>query len=400
MLAIQTSPALNPVATSQSTVDNNQVQLGDVFTTQTLNVVDVSGSTTATTNASGNTVSSTVVTGGLNVQSGQTMSGQANAQTTVNVTTNAGTQTTINTSALGNGSDVGSYGGGPVTGTITQTAGPSQILATSNFNGQYAQTGAASLNVQAMANSHGVTVSDTSANTTSVQTSSASTEADGGAVLQYTAGTATASASGVSNNLTVSGSGNASQTLTATQTMTGPLTQATQSINLGNGQTIQSNATSSGNNIYVTNENGPVSVADNQSNAGYTFAQSVATGYQFGTGQAVSDAIGDSVLVGNAGPSVSLDNTQSNTGGTVSNASFSGTTGYDAGASASASGNAVTGFACSDCGGVDNIKNNQTNGGGVQANASIDILGSNRSVNSTAAAVGNTATFYVSKPSH
>jgi len=351
-----------------------------------------------------------VVSGSLNVQSSQTMSGNANAQTTVNVTTNAGAQVTMNTAALGNGSDAGSFEGGPVTGAISQTTGPVQILATSNFNGQTAQTGGtdptsvASFNVQAIANSHGVTVSDTSSNTTTTQTSSAQTEADGGAVLMYTPGTAAASATGVSNNLTGAGSGNASQTLTATQTMTGPLTQATQSINLGNGQTIQSNATASANNIYVSNENGPVAVTDSQTNTGYTFAQSVATGYEFGSGQASSDATANSVLVGNAGEQMSLDNTQSNTSGVQSNASFSGGSAgnpsYDASTSATAMGNAVTGFACSDCNGVVTVSNNQMNSGGVAAASTIDISGANRSVNASATAVGNNATFYVSKPSH
>lgn len=405
MLAIQTSPALNPAAISQSTVNNTQVQLGDVFSTQTLNVVDVSDSTTATTSASGNTVSSAVVSGSLNVQSSQTMSANANAQTTVNVTTNAGAQAVLNTSALGNGSDAGSFEGAPVTGVISQTAGPVQILATSNFNAQNAQTGVdsssvASFGVQAIANSHGVTVSDTSANTTTTQTSSAQTEADGGAVLKYTPGTAAASATGVSNNLTGAGSGNASQTLTATQTMNGPLTQATQSINLGNGQTIQSNATASANNIYVSNENGPLAVTDSQTNSGFTFAQSVATGFEFGSGQASSDAVADSVLVGNAGAQTSLDNTQSNSGGVAANASFSGNNGFDAASSATAMGNAATGFACSDCNGVVNVNNNQMNSGGVSATSTIEVAAPNRSVNASATAVGNNATFYVSKPSH
>jgi hypothetical protein len=394
------TPALNPVATSQSTVNNNQVQLGDVFSSQTLNVVDVSDLTTATTNATGNSISGSVASGSLDVQSTQTMDAKATASTTVNVTTNAGAQTTLNTSALGNGSDVGSFEGGPVTGAISQVANGAQVLATSDFNAQTAQTGAASLNVQAMANSHGVTVSDTSANTTATQTSSSSTEADGGAVLQYTPGTAAASATAVSNNLTGAGSGNASQTLVATQTMDGSLTQATQSINLGNGQTIQSSAAASANNLYVTNENGAVQVTDNQTNTGFTFAQSVATGFEFGSGQASSDATGDSVLVGNAGPSVALDNTQSNNSGVVSNASFSGTSGFDASASATAMGNAATGFACSDCGGVANVRNVQGNSGPVSATAGVDVAGSNRSVNSAAIAVGNNATFYVSKPSH
>ena len=94
------------------------------------------------------------------------------------------------------------------------------------------------------------------------------------------------------------------------------------------------------------------------------------------------------------------DNTQSNSGGVVSNASFSGNNGFDAASSATAMGNAATGFACSDCNGVVNVNNNQMNSGGVSATSTIDIAAPNRSVNASATAVGNNATFYVSKPSH
>ena len=141
-------------------------------------------------------------------------------------------------------------------------------------------------------------------------------------------------------------------------------------------------------------------MADNQSNAGFTFGQSVATGYQFGTGQAVSTATGNLAVVGATGASMSLDNTQSNTGGTVSNASFGGNPGYDAFSSATATGNSVSGFACSDCGGGADVRTSQTNSGGVSATSSIAITASNRSVNASASATGNSASFVVSKPSH
>jgi hypothetical protein len=61
-------------------------------------------------------------------------------------------------------------------------------------------------------------------------------------------------------------------------------------------------------------------------------------------------------------------------------------------------GNAVTAYACTNCGGVMNVSNTQTNNAGVNATATTTLTGSNRSVTSTATAVGNSATFYVSKP--
>ena len=80
--------------------------------------------------------------------------------------------------------------------------------------------------------------------------------------------------------------------------------------------------------------------------------------------------------------------------------SAAGNNGYDATSSATAMGNAATAFACSDCGGAINITNSQTNSGGVSAVSTLSITGANRSVTGVATAVGNNATFYVSKPSH
>ena len=71
-----------------------------------------------------------------------------------------------------------------------------------------------------------------------------------------------------------------------------------------------------------------------------------------------------------------------------------------AASTATAMGNAVTGFACSDCNGVANIVNNQTNSAQVAANSTIDMAAGNRSVSASATAVGNNATFYVSRPTH
>ena len=400
---IPLTPPLSAVAISQSTVSNLQVDLGDVTASQpALNVTVATDSTTATTVASGNTDTNSTVNGSLDVQSTQVVGANVAASTTVNVASDAGAQTTLTTSATGNEIDAGSFeGGGPLTGTLNQTAGPVQIRADSTFNGTNAQTGNGSMSVQAIGNTAGVTVQDTSANVTINQTSTAQTEADGAATLLYTPGTVTASAVAVSNDMSAVGTGNASQSLNVTQSMSGPLTQATQSFNVGNGQTVITSASASSNNISISNENGPLNVVDNQTNTSFTFAQAVGSSFEFGTGQTIASGVGNSVLAGNAGQQMSIDNTQSNVGnGTVVNASFNGNNGFDASSSATAMGNAVTGFACSDCGGVVNVSNNQTNTAQVAATSTLGVTGPNRSVNGTAIAVGNNATFYVSKPSH
>jgi hypothetical protein len=400
ILAIPMLPPLCAVATSQSTVQNTQVQAGDTTASQTLNVVDVTDSTTGVTTATGNSISAAVQTGSLDVQSTQSVNGNIAASTTLNVVTNAGAQTSLTTAATGNASDSGSYAGGALTGTISQTtAAASNITADSSIAASAARTGAASVDTQAIGNSHGIAVQDTSATMTVTQSSAALTQATGGAELMYTPGTASFSTAAVTNNVTAVGTGNASQTLAIHQTMTGARTQAAEFDDAGNAQTIAGQATATVNNIAVTNENGPLNVTDTQSNTSYTRAQAVVTSYEFGAGTASAYGVGNSVLVGNSGQSMSLDNTQSNTGGGIEAiASFTGNNGFDAASSATAMGNAVTAYACSNCGGVMTVRNTQTSGADVSASSSTTVTAGNRSVTGSATAVGNNATFYVSKP--
>ena len=393
-------PPLCAVATSQSTVQATQVQSADVTAEQTLNVVDVSDSTTGVTTATGNSLSSAVQTGSLDVQTLQSVSGNVAATTTLNVTTNAGAQTSLTTAATGNASDSGSYAGGALTGTVTQTtAATTSITADTSVAATNAQTGAATVDTQAIGNSHGITVQDTSATMTVSQSSAALTQATGGTELMYTPGTASMSSSAVSNNVSAVGTGNSSQTLTLHQTMTGARTQAAEFDDAGNAQTFAGQATATGNNIAATNETGPMAVTDTQANSAYTRAQAVVTSYEFGIGSANAYGVGNSVLVGNSGQSMSLDNTQTNTGGGIEViSSFGGNNGFDAASSATAMGNAVTAYACSNCGGVMTVKSSQTSSADVSANTSTTLTSGARSVTGSATAVGNNATFYVSKP--
>ena len=87
-----------------------------------------------------------------------------------------------------------------------------------------------------------------------------------------------------------------------------------------------------------------------------------------------------------------------NTSGVDAIASFTGNNGYDDAANATAMGNAVTAYACSNCGGVMTVTSSQTSSGGVSASSTTTTTAGNRSVTGAATAVGNNATFYVSKP--
>ncbi len=394
-------PPLSGAAISQSTLDNVQAQSGSVVSGQTLNVVEVSASTVGTTTATGNSAAGAVESGSLAVQSSQSLTAAVNASTTLNVATYAGTRTSLSTAATGNSGDAGSYGAGALTGTASQTISANgSVVGVSTINATNAQTGAVSASVQAIGDSQGVAASDTSAAMTINQVNDGQTSATGGVSLSYTPGTASLSATSVANNVTGTGTGVSSQALTINQASTGQ-SVSEQDVYLGNGQAITGAATSTGNNISVSNTSGGLSVTELQSNTGYVQAQAQVSGYEFGSGEADAYAVGNSALVGNYGTTLNLDNTQTNSGNGVSAlAAFSGNNGYDAYASSTVMGNAVTGFACSDCNGVVNVTNNQSNSAGLGATTQIDVAAGNRSVTGTATAVGNNATFYVSKPGH
>ncbi len=409
-------PPLSGVAISQSVVQQDQVLLNDSLANQTINVVTVTGPVSSVATATGNSLTAATELGSLDIESTQSMpgnvTGNVSAVSHVLIGQSAGDVSSL-AAATGNTIEGDSDNGGALTGNLTQSAAATwTVKSETDFQAPAAQATSATIASQAIANSIGLNVTNADSNVTTSQTNSAHIDAEGGsevdggsgATLDYTAGTVAYSTAAVANNLTGTGTGS-SQTLNVTQTANGDLVQAAGFINVGEGQTVQGDATATANNVAVINDTGPLVVANNQENdTNFTHAQSVATDFQFGTGQATALGVGNSVLAGNQGPSTELDNTQVNTGGIQAQASFTGDNGFDATSSATAMGNAAIGYACSQCGGVISVNNSQvTSGGGVEADSSTTLTntaGSARSATGVATAVGNSATFYVSRPSN
>lgn len=388
-------------ATSQSTVSNNQVQAGDVFSSQQLDVVTSSSDTSATTTSTGNSLIGSASTGDLDVESTQTMSGSATAGTTINVQSDAGPSLDSLTAATGNSGSSVIDGGGTLSGHFTQSTTGSAIDAESQTNGPQAASTDVAIQAQAIANSQTFGSTDSNVAATTTQSNAASVTANGGAVLGDVTDVGTFSATGAGNNLTSVGAGQSSQTLTADQSNTGQVTQGAMFVNLGNSEVTETDTTATGNNINVSNTQGPLSLTDNQDNESFVHAQSVETSYEYGGATVTADGVGNAAFAGNVGPSVTLNNTQTNGAeGVESSASFNsaGSPGFDAFVSSTATGNAVTGFACSQCGGVMNVTNSQTNLGDAAATTQIGLAAGGRSVRGVATAIGNTATFYTSSP--
>ena len=129
-------------------------------------------------------------------------------------------------------------------------------------------------------------------------------------------------------------------------------------------------------------------------------AAAVVTSYDFGAATSQARGVGNEVSAGNNDVYLEIDNLQLNNGQIDASAEFSGGNGYDAYVGADAAGNSITGYACSECEGVIDARNSQTNTANISATASAATQGSTRAVLAGANAVGNAATFYVSRPGH
>lgn len=394
LCAVGTSQAQTP----PSEVINNQIQLGDVFSTQTLDVVEVSEGVSAQTATTGNNLIGSTEGADLNITSNQTMAGSTTAATTVNVTTGMGDSSQINTIAIGNAVEAG-VTEGTMVGVYTQiaTAAP-QVTATGMLEAPTAEAGDVGLATTAAVNSVSLGLTNGSAGVLINQTSAASVLADGGAVIGYVSGTADVSGMASGNTASLVGTDSSAARAILYQSNTAAVTQASQFTAYGNAQTAATGATASGNVVAAVNEGALLDVTTSQYNQSYVRAQAEGSAYQFGEGAATAYAVGNSTLAGNSGEAVVLENVQVNTGGGVEAiASFEGTDGYDGYARATAVGNDATGYACAACYGSMTVDSRQTNSADVGATSTTNV-GSGRVINSTSTAVGNNASFYVTRP--
>jgi hypothetical protein len=386
-------------ATSQSTVANDQTQTGAVDSEQTLNVEVVTDQTTAATTAVGNSLSGAVQSGSVDVESAQSLQGPVTANAVLNATTDISQAAALTTTATGNAGEADALGGGSLTGNFAQDAQSVLVRANDQIEGATAEGGDAATAASATANTQGLGTDAGSINASVTQTSSATVEADGGAILKYSPGTTTFSATAISNNVTSTGTDGSTQAVNVSQTMTGDHTQATKFVAFGNGQEVDTTASASSNNVSASNDGAELDVTTFQDNEGYVRAQAETTAYEFGSASSTATGVGNSAIARENGASLTLANTQMNGGaGVEAVASTGGNTGYDLAATASASGNAVTGYACTLCGGRMSVSNSQSNSADIGARTTINVDGSARSVTGVATAVGNSATFYVSKP--
>lgn len=392
--AAQTPPQDNTL------VLNNQLQLGDVFADQTLNVVDSQDQVTVGTTATGNNASGAVENGAITVRSDQDMRGDSVATTTATLGGDTSGPVAIQSNAVGNYLAVSAYDAN-LTVEATQRNTGGLVSATTEVGDENARLLAG-----------GLVAADASSNTTALygegsvvsgtveQSSSATVRAYSRLDSQYVPAEANVTAQATVNAIGVNSVQTSGQNLGIDQTSSGDFVEAEASANTGNGWDLAARARAVANSANLYNSGGSVLTTSNQDNSAFVRAAATTTAYDYGRAQAYARGAANELSVGNNDIYVEIDNTQINTGGVDVSATFSGTNGYDVYVGAEAVGNAVTGYACSECQGYLEARNTQTNSGDVSAQASTVVAGSNRAVISSATATGNSATFYVSRPSH
>jgi hypothetical protein len=386
-------------ATSQ--VISSQVQLGDVFTEQTMNVVDVSDAVSMTTTAMGNGISGSNASGGdltLDVQ--QQVQGAINSHGVLNASGTMGQSAVLSTSATGNTVESGMKGGA-MTATVSQYAGPAGVLARGQTEAEDGAAADFNDNTQAVNNNYGMGLTGAAAGVRLSQTTDGQAFADGGAIIGDVSGNLAMSSQAVGNNATLTGVANSAFRAIADQTNNADLVQASKFAAYGSSYVSATNANASANNMNANNAGGLVDVTSTQTNNAYVRAQAEETSAAFSSATVTAYGVGNSLTAGTVGGDALIYNEQNNgLGGVEAIASFGGGAGYDAIASATAMGNAATGYACSDCTSTIRATNSQTNSADISATSTMTMSGPSRSALGSAVAVGNNASYYVTQPSH
>lgn len=390
--------ATEALAQDRSIVLNQQLQLGDVIAGQTLNVEDATAEVAVDNAAQGNSLSGTVQNDALSLSSNQTMRGDTRATTRLTLTGDTEGPVNATTQARGNYLAAGAYGA-DLTIEANQTVGPSEVKAASTITGSSARLiGGASIGVTAVANTTAIGASGSHVQGAIVQNSDAGVRADNFAGTRYIPATGEFISQSAGNTVQVNSGLASSQNLTIRQRQTGDQVTASTSANSGNAWDLAGRARATGNQAVLYNQGGSVVVTTDQSNLSQIQTASRVTSYDFGLATANAFGTGNEVSVGNNDRYLKIDNSQVNSGGVEVTSTFEGTNGYDVRVAAEAVGNAVTGYACSQCDGYMDVTNAQTNSANVSATASTTIRGGGRSVVTGANAIGNSATFYVSRP--
>ncbi|MFN3670119.1 MAG: holdfast anchor protein HfaD [Brevundimonas sp.] len=396
--ALCAAAATEAAAQDGTIVLNQQLQLGDIFAGQTLNVVDSQEQVTVQTGARGNTASGAVYNGSIAVQSDQEMRGEAVAATDVTLGGDTRGVVNVGVQAGGNYLAVSAYDAA-LSVEATQSNTGDRVTANAEIGDSDARLHAgAAVEATAISNTAVVYGQTSFVSGTIDQSSAAVVRSFGRIESQYIPAAASVTSQAIANAAAVNSDQTSGQDVAIVQTSTGAFIEAEASANAGNAWDLAARARAAANQAAVYNAGGSVVTASDQQNGSFVRASAVTTAYDFGRAEAQARGAGNELTAGNNDVYLEIDSTQFNAGGVNVTAAFAGTNGYDVSVSAEAVGNSITGYACSECDGSLQATSIQTNNGDVSAIANAAVAGANRSVIAGAQATGNAATFYVSRP--
>jgi hypothetical protein len=248
------APAASAQDAGQTVV--NQVQLGDVFSTQTLTVDSAANGASAVNTAIANNAVATGSGVALSYQGTQELNAEAHGQTNVSIAGSAGPTLYETTSATGNTSTVG---------TCCAITSGSSVQTIDAYHGVTAQsyayvgdyTGTVSVDAAAVGNTQGWEPVNGQVSSTTTQIHYGTTDAETAATVDN-ADTGSYSATAVANNVTTDASASSTDQ-TVTQSTDGYLTQANLLVNQSQGGDVTGAATATANNINVVADSGATS---------------------------------------------------------------------------------------------------------------------------------------------
>jgi hypothetical protein len=386
-------------ATSASAADglviNEQLQLGDVFSTQTLNVEEAPQGLSGTTTAVGNIVSGIGDAGlPMNFQSDQDLRARVEASTNAAVYGPTGRFFVTDTSATGNSGTAGTCCA-LTQGSSIQAIGASGAVVANATSRTDDNAASISVDTSAIGNTQGWNQRNGEIQAWTRQTNAGLVASTNTSTLVGGPGNIGLSATAVSNNVTGDVSG-AHSDIGVEQDRTGAV-QATVNAGIGWGTDVQTTATATGN-LVNSQVGGPESAMNVRQTASAPLdaTSNLALDEWFGEASTVGYGVGNSILMSNVGQQTTLYTEQTSGGDVNATASFSGRQG-DGGvlASATAMGNAVSGYACAECAGDFGGFNRQVNDSRVRAHSNVVVTGRSGLISGEATAIGNSATYRV-----
>ena len=360
------------------------MQLGDVFSEQSLNVKTSSSRVEVDSQASG-TETTLVEAPKTATTASQTDAGKISALTSVAVTQGAPEGLSTSATAQSN-SLTAEIAPSPAKTSIRQTVTASGAA---NAHLYVGTSGGPTRDVAANATATGntQTLSGSPASTTLTQSNSGATHAYLQANQCCVAGDATYSASAAANEITLDGSDTGGSTVISQSRDTAP-TDATVTGGQQSGSTVEVQSSADGNSATLTPSNGPAPTQLNQSNnANATALADFSAGSSDSQSNLSADSYGNTATLSTYSPASTSDLSQSNSGTVTADVKFTNPTGGVGSGASMATGDSASVQTCLGCNTSLSLSMTQSNTGAVRASSGASGALGQTSI--TAQATGN-----------